>query len=76
MLKTAGAPPLAKRAEDTFTATGFDNRKKAGEKFLTHSRSQLHLEALMRWQLEHQPGIDAVIDQIHKADQKRHGTCC
>lgn len=64
-----GAPSMAKRTEDAFTQRGFDNWKRAGEKFDAHSRSQLHREAVMKWKMSQQPGIDAVMDQSCKAEQ-------
>ena len=65
------APSMAKKTENAFTQTGFDNWKKVGEKFAAHSRScsQLHREAVMKWKLGQQPGIDAVMDQSCKAEQ-------
>ena len=66
------APLMEKRTENAFTQTGFDNWKKVGEKCVAHSRSQLHSEAVMKWKLGQQPGIDAVMDQSCKAEQ----ICC
>ena len=66
------ATSMAKRTENAFTQTGFDNWKKAGEKFAAHSCSQLHREAVMKWKLGQQPGIAAVMDQSCKAEQTCH----
>jgi hypothetical protein len=63
---------MAKGTDDAFTKTGFDNWKRALEKFASHSRSQLHHEAVMKWKLGQQPGIDAVMGQAGKAEQTCH----
>ena len=46
-----------KRSESTFTTTGFNNWKKALEKFRKHSVSITHHEAEMKWQQLQQPSI-------------------
>ena len=42
---------LAKKGEDAFVDTGFDNRKKALEEFGQHSQSDLHKEAVLKVRL-------------------------
>ena len=43
--------------------------EKKRERSSAHSRSQLYREAVMKWKLGQQPGIDAVMDQSCKAEQ-------
>ena len=55
--------------EQAFISVGYDNWKKAGEKFATHDRSHLHHEALMKHTFSQQPDIRTMIDTRSKADQ-------
>lgn len=50
---------FSKRGEDTFTKTGYNNWKKALEKFKNHSLSITHCEAVMKWQQLQQPSISS-----------------
>lgn len=50
---------FSKKGEDTFTTIGFNNWKKALEKFKTHSLSITHREAVMKWQQLQQPPISS-----------------
>ena len=40
---------MSTKGEDAFSLNGFDNYKKALEKFQTHEKSALHREAVMKW---------------------------
>ena len=50
---------FSKRGEYTFTTIGFNNWKKALEKFKTYSLSITHHEAVMKWQQLQQPSISS-----------------
>ena len=63
------AGKLYEVGEQAFISVGFDNWKKAGEKFGTHDRSRLHHEALMKLTFSQQPDVRTMIDTRSKADQ-------
>ena len=69
-LSASGTALLSKRQENVFTETGFDNWKKASEKFTTHSQSNLHREAMMKWQHRKQAGmIDTIMENACRSEQ-------
>ena len=47
----------ANKCDDAFTTRGFDNIKKALEKFLTHDTSASHTEAIMIWSTVSRPTV-------------------
>ena len=51
------------KKEDAFVNSGFDNWKKARERFLQHSRSQLHKESLMKVEMMKQESIAALLNK-------------
>ena len=54
---------LAKKGEDAFVDTGFDNWKKALEKFGQHSLSDLHKEAVLKIELSaRQENVDSLLN--------------
>jgi len=60
---------FSNRGEDTFTTNGFNNWKKALEKFKTHALSITHREAVMKFQLLQQPPISNHLDAHAKKCQ-------
>jgi len=42
---------FSKRAEPTFSTSGFKNWRKALNKFDTHQSSEAHREAMLKWEL-------------------------
>ena len=68
-LSASGTALLSKRQENVFTETGFDNWKKASEKFTPHSQSNLHREAMMKWQHRKQAGIDTIMENACRSEQ-------
>ena len=69
-LSASGTVLLSKRQENVFTQTGFDIWKKASEKFTTHSQSNLHREAMMKWQHIKQAGmIDTIMENACRSEQ-------
>ena len=48
---------LQNKCDDAFTTSGFDNIKKALEKFLTHDTSASHTEAIMIWSTVSRPTV-------------------
>ena len=62
---------LAKKGEDAFVDTGFDNWKKALEKFVQHSQSDLHKEAVLKIELStQQDNVYSLLNTQTMADQK------
>ena len=61
---------LAKKGEDAFVEVGFDNWKKAHEKFNQHSHSDLHKEALLKVELSQQEDIRSLMSTQAMAEQK------
>ena len=51
---------------------GFDNWKKALEKFLQHSQSELHKESLMKVELMKQDSIATLLNKQALVAQKQH----
>ena len=45
------------KGETGFTTGGFDNYKKAIEKFKCHAKSDSHLEAMIKWNSRGDPSI-------------------
>ena len=69
-----GLLQLAKKGDDAFVLAGFDNWKKALEKFKQHSMSDLHKQALLRIELMQQEDIQSLISHqaitLHKSRQQ------
>ena len=63
---------LCTKKDDVFVNSGFDNWKKVHEKFLQHSRSELHKESLMKVELMKQESIVALLNKQTLAAQKQH----
>lgn len=63
---------FATKGEDTFVVSGFDNWKKAHERFVKHADSGTHKEALLKIELMKQDGIDSSLSKQLQADQKVH----
>lgn len=61
---------IDKLGEGTFVTEGFNNWKKAIERFERHARSGLHKEATLKVQYLNQPGIDAHLHNQHLAALK------
>ena len=59
-----------KLGEATFVTEGFNNWKKAIERFERHARSGLHKEAILKVQYLKQPGIDVHLNNQHLATLK------
>ena len=63
---------FSKKGEDAFVSTGFNNWKKAHEKFLKHAQSDLHKEAILKIQLIKQKSVDAVMNSQIVVQQRNH----
>ena len=61
---------LAKKGEDAFIDIGFDNWKKAHEKFVQHLQSDLHKEAVLKIELSQQEDVYSLLNSQAMADQK------
>ena len=61
---------LSKKAEDAFITTGFDNRKKAHEKFTQHSQSDIHKESVLKIELLKQESVASLLNKQAMAEQK------
>jgi len=57
------------RGEDTFTTKGFNNWKKALEKFKIHSLSITHCEAVMKFEQLQQPPVTSYLETQTKKSQ-------
>ena len=63
---------FSKRGEDTFTTGGFNNWKKALEKFKRHSLSITHREAVMKCHQRQKAPIDSTFNlQTQRAQASR-----
>ena len=60
---------LSTKGEDAFSVHGFDNYKKALEKFQTHEKSASHREAVMKWNLRRTPSVGALLCSRIAKDQ-------
>jgi len=63
---------LAKKGDDAFVNTGYDNWKKAHEKFAQHAQSGPHKEAVLKIELIQQESVAALLSKQAMADQKLH----
>ena len=61
---------LSKKGDDAFTLVGFDNWKKARERFNTHALSDTHKEAVLKIELSKQESVHALINKQAMAEQK------
>ena len=59
-----------KLGEAAFVTTGFNNWKKALQRFEQHSQSSLHKEAVLKLELLKQPDVVAQLNTQHKKDQQ------
>ncbi len=63
---------FSRKGEDAFMVSGFDNYKKAIEKFRTHENSDSHLEAMMKFQALNNPSIVTQLStQVANAQMSR-----
>ena len=67
-----GVMQFATKSEDGFMVSGFDNWKKAHERFVKHADSGTHKEALLKIELMKQDGINSSLSKQLQADQKVH----
>lgn len=58
--------------DDAFVSVGFDNWKKAHERFQRHAQSQPHRQAIMKFELFKQPGIDSQLNNQCRVTQEMH----
>ena len=63
---------LAKKGDDAFVNTGYDNWKKAHETFTQHAQSGPHKEAVLKIELVQQESVAALLSKQAMADQKLH----
>lgn len=61
-----------KHLDSVFVSVGFDNWKKAHERFKKHAQSNSHREAMMKVEQMKQPGIDAQLSPQLKPSQQLH----
>ena len=61
---------IAKKGEDCFTDNGFDNWKKAHEKFSQHAQSSLHKEAVLKMEQLKQDSVHTLLCRHALSDQK------
>ena len=70
-----GILSFSTKAEPTFSTRGFNNWRKALEKFKHHDASNAHAEAVMKWQMLHSAPINAQLQtQVQKLQQSRRHT--
>lgn len=63
---------FSKKGEEAFTVNGFDNYKKASQKFRAHENSDLHLESKLKWNALTNPSIATQLStQIARAQLSR-----
>ena len=60
---------FSKKSEDAFTTRGFDNWKKAKQKFGEHEKSQSHREAVMKYEAVQRPSVSAQINMQVAGEQ-------
>ena len=58
--------------DDAFVRVGFDNLKKSHKRFRKHAKSQPHRNAMMKFELMKQPGIDSQLNSQCRASQELH----
>lgn len=63
---------LDKYADKAFVSSGFNNWKKAHQRFKQHEQSSSHKESVMKVQQMKNPGITAQLDKKLKEGQKVH----
>ena len=63
---------LAKKGEDSFTDNGFDNWKKAHERFSQHAQSSLHKEAVLKIEQLKPDSVHTLLCRHALSDQKLH----
>lgn len=63
---------LLDHVDDAFVRVGFDNWKKARERFQKHTQSQPHKQAMMHFERLKQPSIDSQLHSQCKASQELH----
>ena len=63
---------MAKKGEDTFIEVGFDNWKKALERFAQHAQSGPHKDALLKIEVLGQESVHALLSKQAMAEQKVH----
>lgn len=61
-----------KSADEAFITNGFNNWKKAHERYKQHAKSNSHREAIMMVSQMRVPGIDAQLNKQLKKDQQMH----
>lgn len=61
---------MSKKGEDAFVDVGFENWKKALERFAVHARSDLHKEAVLKIELLKQGSVHTIISNKLKEEQR------
>jgi len=61
---------MAKKREDAFVHMGFDNWKKAIERFNQHTQSNIHKEAILKIELLKQESVHSLLSKQAVAEQK------
>ena len=61
---------FSKRGDASFILTGFCNWKKGKEKFRDHEMSQVHNEAVLKYESLSRPGVLEIANSALKKDQK------
>lgn len=59
-----------REGEKSFTEMGFDNWKKAVDKFKAHENSQSHKEAMLKWAAQKRPTIGSQLNTQLQNQQK------
>ena len=67
-----GLLSLAKKGEDSFIDTGFDNWKKAHERFSQRAQSNLHKEAVFKTEQLKHDSVHTLLCKHALSDQKLH----
>ena len=57
---------------DAFISNGFDNWKKAHERFTQHTQSDLHKESILKVELLKQDSVSTLLNKQAMAEQKQH----
>ena len=71
-MTSQGKLTLSKKCDESFSSRGYDNWKKAIEKFKEHEKSQGHRETCMKYKSQKGPSVISLMNARAKEEQKRH----
>ena len=70
-MTSQGKLTLSKKCDEAFSSRGYDNWKKAIEKFKEHEKSQGHREACMKYRSQKGPSVISLMNARAREEQKR-----